>query len=407
MAVQLVRTKFTFVFFCFLHFWLSSFCTGGDSFLLASHLQKTSSMGTDLMVGNDNFAVSEERKEERASPTPRFTIGVIADIQYAPIPDGTSFTGTPRFYRHSLEVARHAFLHFEEEKVDLVVNLGDTIDGKCQEIERHVGDPVPDGQDPGHFSLDHVLEAISPYQHGRILHTYGNHCLYNLDRTALQQRLGIQFVKEPCGDLVGYYDYTHGNVRFIVLDGYDVAMMQRCEVSSQKRKEATEILRRNNPNFERSMNSPEGLQGTERRFVGFNGSIGPLQLQWLKERLSLARQEQQKVVILSHQPILPESSSPVCLIWNYDEVLAILRDYSDVVVASFCGHAHKGGYCRDPESGIHFRVFEAALESRPERTYAMVDFHDDSLVIRGFGNCKSATYKFDHTIKDICDSASR
>ena len=43
--------------------------------------------------------------------SPRFTVGVIADIQYAPIDDGYSYTGTPRFYRHSLEVTQHAFEH--------------------------------------------------------------------------------------------------------------------------------------------------------------------------------------------------------------------------------------------------------------------------------------------------------
>jgi len=338
-------------------------------------------------------------KDSDEGSSPRFTVGVIADIQYAPIDDGYSYTGTPRFYRHSLEVTKHAFEHFEQEKADLVINLGDTIDGKCQHIESHGGDPVPDGMDPGHYSLDHVLEAMSPYQHGKILHTYGNHCLYNLDREALKERLGIQFKKEPCGELVGYYDHVMGNVRFVVLDAYDVAIMQRCEVSSKKRKEATEILTSKNPNFEANMNSPSGLRGRQRRFVGFNGAVGPLQLEWLIETLKAARKERQKVVILSHNPIFPFSTTVVCLIWNYREVLNILREYSDVVVASFCGHAHKGGYCRDRESGIHFRVFEAALENRPEKTYALVDVHDDKLVVRGFGKCESATYEFSHSQK--------
>jgi manganese-dependent ADP-ribose/CDP-alcohol diphosphatase len=83
--------------------------------------------------------------------------------------------------------------------------------------------------------------------------------------------------------------------------------------------------------------------------------------------------------------------------WNYDEVLAILREHSDVVVASFSGHAHQGGYVRDPESGIHFRVLEAVLENKPEMTYAMVDVHRDQVVVRGYGNCHSAVYAFEHT----------
>lgn len=326
---------------------------------------------------------------------PQFTIGLIADIQYAPIPDGHSYSGVPRFYRHAIEAARHACEHFEKDKVDLVVNLGDIIDGKCQQIEQHGGDPVPDGMDPEHYSLDHVLDALSPYHRGPILHTYGNHCLYNFDRETLEKRLGIPFKQEPCGELVGYYDYTHGNIRFIVLDGYDIAIMQRCEKSSRKRRQAEGILQNKNPNFRENINAPEGLKGVERRFVGFNGSIGPVQLAWLRKSLEEARELNQKVITLSHQSIHPDASSHMCLIWNYEEVLQVLREYSDVVVASFCGHAHKGGYCQDPQSGIHFRVIEAVLESRPERTYAMLDVHKDRLVVRGFGNCISAVYRFD------------
>ena len=119
-------------------------------------------------------------------------------------------------------------------------------------------------------------------------------------------------------------------------------------------------------------------------------------MEWLKDTLSAAREAGEKVLLLSHQPILPGSSSSICLIWNYEEVLNILRNFSDIVIASFAGHAHSGGYKRD-ESGIHFRTFEAALENPdPHKTYAMVDVHDDCLVVQGFGNCGSACYDFEH-----------
>jgi hypothetical protein len=39
---------------------------------------------------------------------PLFSFGVLTDVQYADIPDGQSFGGTPRFYRHSLEGLRCA-----------------------------------------------------------------------------------------------------------------------------------------------------------------------------------------------------------------------------------------------------------------------------------------------------------
>ena len=39
---------------------------------------------------------------------PLFSFAVMSDVQYADIPDGASFGGTPRFYRHSLEALRCA-----------------------------------------------------------------------------------------------------------------------------------------------------------------------------------------------------------------------------------------------------------------------------------------------------------
>lgn len=328
---------------------------------------------------------------------PLFTFGVIADIQYAPIPDGYSYGGVPRYYRHALDTARHAAQHFEQDCVSLVLNLGDSVDGKCQEQVKHGGEKVPDGMDPGHAAVDDVVNALSAYQ-GPIIHTYGNHELYNLNRIDIGTKLGIPFVKEPCGDLVGYRSYVHQNVRFVVLDTYDLALMGRCPQSSRKHKEATELLAKNNHNFPQAENSPEGLEGLQKRFVAFNGAVDKPQLTWLKETLEKARESREKVIVLSHQPILPGSASPVCLVWNYEELLQVLRDYSDIVVASFAGHAHKGGYKRD-ETGIHFRVFEAVLENpHPHKTYAFVDVFEDRLAVRGVGGCTSAVYDFEHTV---------
>ena len=68
-----------------------------------------------------------------------------------------------------------------------------------------------------------------------------------------------------------------------------------------------------------------------------------------------------------------------------------------MVVASFAGHAHKMGYRRDEQSGIHFRVIEGVLESPdPHCTYAILDVYDDCLKVRGYGECQSAEYAMDH-----------
>ena len=77
------------------------------------------------------------------------TAGVLAVIQYAPIPDGFSYSGAPRYYQHALDVARHAPLYFEREKVDIVLNLGDIVDGKCQSIADNGGTSLPSSHDVG------------------------------------------------------------------------------------------------------------------------------------------------------------------------------------------------------------------------------------------------------------------
>mmetsp|Transcript_11516 Transcript_11516/g.26676 ORF Transcript_11516/g.26676 Transcript_11516/m.26676 type:complete len:217 (-) Transcript_11516:178-828(-) len=180
-----------------------------------------------------------------------------------------------------------------------------------------------------------------------------------------------------------------------MLDTYDINILRRCPDTSRKHRLATQQLKKLNPNYPEQANSSEGMVGVQKRFVAFNGAVDQPQLDWLKETLEEARKLNERVVISSHQPILPGSATPVCLVWNYQTVLDLLREYSDVVVACFAGHAHKGGYKRDDSSGIHFRTFEAALENpHPHKTYAFVDVYSNRLEVRGEGNCQSAIYEF-------------
>lgn len=337
----------------------------------------------------------------RRRGTPRLRVGLIADIQYAPIPDGTSFTGTPRYYRNALSAARTAARHFQREGVPLVLNLGDIVDGKCQDLEYWGGEAVSDDDDdPGLVCTDDVLDALSQYRAGKVIHAYGNHCLYNMDRQSMGAKLGIPFFAEQpdCGELVGYHTVVvpDAGVRIVVLDCYDIAKMRR-STSSDKYQQADQILKANNPNYETNENSPEGLQGLDRRFVAFNGGIGPTQMSWLRQTLEVARNNQEQVILVSHLPLMPDSSASVCLLWNHAQVIDLLREYRDVIAISLAGHAHKGGYRRDTQSGIHFRVVEAVLENpSPHDTYAVMEVYEDRIEIQGSGNCTSAEYDLGH-----------
>ena len=59
---------------------------------------------------------------------PLFKFGLISDVQWADIPDGKSFHGTPRYYREALCSARRAVAAFKAEDVNLAIHLGDIVD---------------------------------------------------------------------------------------------------------------------------------------------------------------------------------------------------------------------------------------------------------------------------------------
>jgi len=115
-----------------------------------------------------------------------------------------------------------------------------------------------------------------------------------------------------------------------------------------------------------NLNSPEGLEGVERRFVAFNGGVSKQQLGWLDQQLLAARQAGQLVLVASHLPVAPDTCPPACLVWNYDEVLSVLRRHAGVVVGSMAGHSHQNGYVLDGW-GLHHVVLPGVVETPPGR----------------------------------------
>ena len=87
-------------------------------------------------------------------------------------------------------------------------------------------------------------------------------------------------------------------------------------------------------------NSPDGLRGEERRFVKFGGGASERQVAWLQDTLRAAAQQGQRAIVCCHLPLLPGTCPPVCLLWNYQEVLAALWEAGNVV-ATLTGHAHQ------------------------------------------------------------------
>ncbi|KAE9608543.1 hypothetical protein Lal_00020897 [Lupinus albus] len=304
---------------------------------------------------------------------PLFSFGLISDVQYADIPDGRSFLGVPRYYRHSILVLQSAVKEWNtHQKHKFVVNFGDIVDGFC----------------PKDQSLNAIKKVVDEFEmfEGPIYHMIGNHCLYNLPRSELLPLLNIRTIDDRA-----YYDFSPvPEYRFVILDGYDISAIGWPN-DHPKTLEALNFLSEKNPNEDK--NSPNGLVGLERRFLMFNGAVGKEQMTWLDGVLSEATKLKQKVVVCCHLPLHPGSASPVALLWNFDEVIDLIHRYNCVKVC-LAGHNHKGGYSIDSH-GVHHRVLEAALECPPGTdAFGYVDVYDDRISLIGTDKMKSTDMHF-------------
>ena len=91
-------------------------------------------------------------------------------------------------------------------------------------------------------------------------------------------------------------------------------------------------------------NNPEGMEGVARRFVKFGGAISAQQLEWLKSELRGAAGQGQTALVFCHLIIHPDSGPPAALLWNYEEVMAAVKE-SRCVAAVLSGHAHQVRVC--------------------------------------------------------------
>ncbi|XP_066442796.1 manganese-dependent ADP-ribose/CDP-alcohol diphosphatase [Eleutherodactylus coqui] len=321
------------------------------------------------------YPVNEEMEE------PFFTFGVIADIQYADIDNGYNYTKTRmRYYRNSLSLLQGAIQEWASERFvpQFILQLGDLIDGynftyKSSEL-----------------SLKKVFTEIYKLE-TPVHHIWGNHEFYNFSRKQLMEsRLNssrlqgtLTMSPEDGGDsLDSFYSYHFSpspKFRLLLIDSYDFSVIGR-DPSSDKHIKSLKLLRQKNPNEDK--NSPKDL--SETRFVQFNGGISAAQLNWINDVLETSDKNNEKVMVAGHLPVHPDSTDPICLTWNYPEVLATLQSHP-CVVAYFAGHDHDGGYFQD-QSGVHHLTFNGIIETPPEsQAFGTIYIYEDKMVLRGRG----------------------
>ena len=330
-----------------------------------------------------NRYVTSSDTQNSPKQTVLYKFGILSDVQWAPIPDGYSFHGTPRYYKDALQKAHRAVEEFQRSEVDMCVHLGDIVDYHAS--KRGVSQEA----------LEAIVECFDSLN-TPVLHCIGNHCLYNAPRHVLNEQLGIDAHKEKSGDILkqqhSYFSFkptmrVQGSTvyRFLVLDGYDISVLGWPE-GHPNRNKALEILNAINPNEDQNSNA--GLKGLDKRFVKFGGGLSDKQLNWLQNELEDAKNKGERVIVCCHQCIHPRTCPATCLLYNFDSVLCILESYAGVVAATFSGHAHSDGYCY--ENGIHHRVCEAVLETTPgEDCFGIVTIYEDFIHIDGAGFFKS------------------
>lgn len=334
---------------------------------------------------------------------PLFRFGVVADVQYADREDALNFSGSRlRRYRRSRELWDQAVKWFDEEEVDFIAQLGDFVDG-CNRAT------------PGQ-GVKALQELLRPVEKGPpVLHLIGNHELYNFSRKEMEDGIPIPGLDlafrtsapeglqaEAPSRTSSYYSFCPADGwRVCVLDPYEISIMSHGggrpgidEVPLEP--SAVEWCQANNPNNITKEDFARGIPaGPARRWVPLNGAMSNEQLAWLKETLDSASNRGEQTILLSHVVLLPQATpngNGLTLLWNYDQVLDVLRSTSRPPTAVLCGHAHLMVSSVDEVSGTHHVTFPTPLEVEPgSDACAVVEAFESHLSIRGRGDVLSTT----------------
>lgn len=265
-----------------------------------------------------------------ADAAPLFRFGVIADCQFADIPDHEDWN---RRFRLSPDKLREAVADLNTRDLEFVVNLGDSIDQNLA-------------------SFDVVLPIFAKLK-APVRHALGNHDYDVADgqRSRVAAKLGLE---------QGHYSWRRPGWRFVMLNG--------CAVSLFGHEDGT-------PERVAAMKVFDEAQGALERW---NGGLGEAQRRWLADELVAARAASERVLLFCHWPVFPADKHNL---WDTDAVLKIVRDHRDVVAAWMNGHNHAGNY--GETDGMHFVNFKGMVDTR-ENCWAEVSVFPDRLVIDGF-----------------------
>jgi predicted phosphodiesterase len=276
--------------------------------------------------------VAEPLEAER----PLFSIGAIADCQFADEPDAP-----PRLYHTAPGKLRDAVADFNRHNLAFAVHLGDFIDKDMESFDTLL--PITAAaRAPFHFVL-------------------GNHdfAVGDATKTSVPARLGMP---------ARYYSFDQHGWMFIVTDGNGLSSYGWPEGSRE---------------LTHSMVIHDAYYADKPLW---DGGIDEAQMHWLDARLADADRRGLKVMLFSHFPLWPENPHNL---WNAADVIALLERHPSAKIW-LDGHNHEGNYgLRD---GIHYVNLKAMLDTE-QTAYAYLDFFRDRVVVRGVGRQPSLVLK--------------
>ena len=263
-------------------------------------------------------------------------IGLLADVQYADCEPGPS-----RYYRQSLGKLQTAVRHFNREKVDFTVNLGDLIDRNQQDMNT-------------------VLNCLKKLKEP-IYHLTGNHDYKGVSHDEqLYKQLGMP---------EAYYAFEARNWTFIMLNTNELATYSHSADTAMQTELALLMQ------HIKDRNDPQG--------ASYNGGISSAQKKWLETQLQKCQEAGRNVLVFSHHPLYPRTAFAAL---NHQEIIELLDNYS-CVKAVFCGHHHAGAFGR--YGHVPVITVEGMVETAKENAYGIIELYPNRIMLKGQGRTTS------------------
>lgn len=289
------------------------------------------------------FLLHTQKLEAGNNVNDTIKFGLITDIQYCNCPP----SGT-RFYSHSLRKTRQALDSLNEINLSFILHTGDLIDRDIQ-------------------SYSSILPLFKNMKMPCYF-AYGNHD-YNVPDKMKDSLNAIHGQKND------YFSFKIQNWNFIILNTNDISKYSHPANSTQAQLSDSIISTLKNAG--------------RKNILPWNGGIGSEQMNWLTNTLSVAQQNNEKVILFGHHPVYPASADNAL---NDIEIIRLLEKYP-CIKAYFCGHHHDGNFAVN--NNIYYINLKSVVDTPDSTSFAWIELTSNTMFIHGYGreNLRKINFK--------------